>query len=306
LTSKDDVDAAKIIGVINEKSKLISAAFAEEIAKMPKEKVLFLSLVLILNKLKPEIIKNVYNIISKDLSLNFYPDIFETMENQFSAKISLEERRAIEGGGFYFGFAHPSYEEAIVISWNKPEIRGFVLEIFNALIREKQPEIRGWCGLILTKNLSVISFRKEAKNLILKVLNDKKAVTRYGVALAIKRFFQNIPADDRINYLKLLLKDKHREIRAASLETVNRNFADIPLEKSLEIISKGLKDRAAYVRLEAVGCVRSNMNALPERLVLKALKINKELCDYSGWFISYMAELTFSGFEQKVNERLKR
>lgn len=305
LTSRNDVDVAKIIAVLNEKSKTVKAAFAEEIAQMPTEKILFLSLAVILNPLKQELIKPVFNELGSEFNLRLYPDSFERLQNQFAEKISLEERRGGQGTGFYFRFTHPSYEEGVVNCWNRQEIKGFVLQILNSLIKNNNPMVRGCCGLCLMMNLSAISIKKEAYDLITRVLHDKNSITRYGVAEAVTNSFQNIPLDSRVDYLKLLLKDRHREIRAASIETVSHNFKNIPLKESLDIISRGLEDRAAYVRFATVQCVQSNMNSLPKQLVLRALEIQEKLCSYSGWFINYFSSMSHQNFKEEVERQFE-
>jgi hypothetical protein len=305
LTSRNDVDAAKIIQVLNEKSTTVKAAFAEEIAQMSTEKILFLSLAVILNPLKKELIKPVFNELGSGFNLRLYPDSFERLQNQFSEKISLEERHGGQGTGFYFRFMHPSYEEGVVNCWNRQEIKGLVLQILNSLIENNNPIVRGCCGLCLMLNLSAISIKKEAYDFINRVLHDKNAITRYGVAEAITKSFQNIPIDTRVDYLKLLLKDRHREIRAASIETVSHNFKNIPLKESLDIISIGLEDRAAYVRFATVQCVESNMTSLPKKLVLRALEIQEKLCSYSGWFINYFSNMSHNQFKEEFKQRFE-
>jgi hypothetical protein len=306
LTSRKDVDVAKIKNTINEKSMAVKSAFAEEILQMPKEKQLFLSLVLVLNPLTPETIKPVYDRISEELNVNTHSSSFEISENQFSEKINLEERDGIEGNKLYFRFTHPSYEEAIIASWRKPDIHGLVLKFLNALVTDNQPEVRGCCGLCLIRNLSEISFKSEAKKLINKVFHDKKTQARYGIAEGIENFFLDMPLDDRMDYLKLLLDDRHREIRAVSIRIVNSDFAYIPLKESLDIIEKGLEDQAATVRLDTVRCVRSHMDAIPDHLVHRALRISKELCHYSGWLIGYFASIEFGIFQRRANEHFIR
>jgi hypothetical protein len=51
--------------------------------------------------------------------------------------------------------------------------------------------------------------------------------------------------------------------------------------------------------------VRSTMAVLPEPLVLRALEVNNELRNYSGWLISYFASITYNDFKEKVEERLR-
>lgn len=305
LASRNDVDAAKIIEILNEKSKTVKAAFAEEIAQMPTEKILFLSLAIILNPMKQELIKSVFYELGSEFNLGLYPDSFETLQKQFAEKISLEKRNGGQGTEFYFKFTHPSYEEGLVNCWNRQEIKGFVLKILDSLIKNNNPMVRGCCGLCLMENLSEISFRNEANDLIGRVLHDKNAIARYGIAEAVIRSFQNIPLDRRVDYLKLLLEDRHREIRAASIETVSHNFKNIPLKESLEFISRGLEDRAAYVRFATVQCVHSNMTPLPKQLVLKALEVHERLCSYSGWFIGYFSSLSYKPFKEDVERQFE-
>ena len=306
LTSRRATNAVEIMNMIEEKSKSVSASFAEEIAQMSREEILFLSLLAILNRLKPEIIKVVYARIFEELNLDLHDGSFETLESQFYPKIGKEEIYGPEGRDYYYKFTHPSYEEAIVTSWNRKEIIGLVLKLLSALIKDDNPLVRGWFGLFLTKNLAEFSFKSQALGLITAIAHDRNVTTRYGVAEAVKRSFLRIPVGDRLSFLELLLKDRHREVRAASINTVSRNFVLIPKEQSLVIIQRGLEDRAAYVRLEAVDCVRFIIDVLPESVVFKAWSVLNELLHYSGWWISYSASLTYWDFKQKFEQRIGR
>lgn len=295
LASKD-VDELKIIDLlIKEKSKEVKEAFAEEIAKMEKEKMLFLSLAYILY-IEPAEIASIYENICEKFGLDFETSPFSSLQNQFIFKIKASREDA------KFEFTHSSYEAGLVSSWNRTEVKPFILKIMHELIENKQPVVRGSCGLILVKNFDEISFKNEAKLLITKILHDKNAITRYGVAQSIEYYFDEIPFDLSSEILEIMINDKHREVRAVTVVTIGKNFRKFPVEKSLEFLSQGLEDRAAWVRLAAVGEIRRNMNALPEQIIMKAITCCKELCDYTGWFIRYFASIICRIFEEEIKK----
>jgi HEAT repeat protein len=174
----------------------------------------------------------------------------------------------------------------------------------SELTKDNDPFVRGLCGFCFTENFAEISFKDEAKSLINAVLEDKSAHARNGVAEAVHYCFSDIPLNVALELLEKMANDRHREIRGAVVATIHQNFERIPRQESLRFISRGLEDRAAWVRLEAVGSVRSNFQDMPEELVTKALDCCKELCSYTGWFINFFANITYTHFKEEV-QRLK-
>jgi hypothetical protein len=156
-SSKEYVNPSKLRALIKEKSKAVKASFAEEIVQMSKEKIVFLSLISILSQLKPAVVKDIYHKISEHLKLNdSYQNSFESLEEQFATKVTLSEV------GFhtqYYGFTHVSYENGVVNSWNRDEVKEFLLEILKRLIKDSDPVVRGSCGLSLIKNFDDLSFK---------------------------------------------------------------------------------------------------------------------------------------------------
>ena len=300
LSSRSHNDLFNIELLIKKKSKEVKETFAEEITNMTKEKLLFLTLVNILQPVSSEIIKEVYLRKSKELGLDFERNSFELLEIQFNSKINQE--KAWSDDRTLFHFTHPSYEEGIVVSWNKNGIHPFFLSIMESLLKEENPRVRGSCGLSLIKNFEDNSFQDEAKQLIHNVLNDKKADARFGVAEGIRHFYSSIPPLVGLEYLGTMSRDRNSSIRAAAIETVGAYINNIPIDQVLRLIKQGLEDRAARVRLATVTVVRQNLKSLPKELILKALEVNKQLTDYTGWFISYFASMLYNGFEEDVNK----
>jgi hypothetical protein len=297
LASKDVEEPEIIKLLIKQKSKEVREAFAEEIAKMEREKILFLSLTYMLY-LRADEVESVYQRTCQKLGLDCETKSFSCLQEEFSYRIKPPTAYT------KFEFTHPSYEEGLVSSWNRIEVKPFFMKILNEVVKDELPAARGSCGLTLLKNFSDISFKDEAKQLIGSVLHDKSSITRYGIAQAFQSHFDEIPSDIALEYLEIMSHDRNGEIRATAVSTSGRNLEKIPLEKALKYISQGLEDRAAWVRLAAVGQVRHNMELFPEEVVIKAISCCKELCDYTGWFISDCAWMTYSTFEKEF-EKLK-
>jgi len=297
--SKDCSDVKMISSFIKEKSKETKEAFAEEIAKMNREKVLFLSVIYILPVLKMNEIETIYYKTCKKFRLDPEINSFEYLQKWFETKITSDPQKT------GFEFTHPSYEEGLIQSWNRIELKNLVLKILNELIKDDNSVVRGSCGFRLIENFEEISFKDEAKLLVDKIVHDKKAVARYGVASAIGYYFSRLPKSLALRCLDTIAEDRNREIRAIAPKIIGEHFNKIPKQKSLKLISKSLEDRAAWVRLSAVSSVMGNMEELPEEVVMTALTRCRELCNFSGGFISYFASLTYRHFEKEV-EKLKK
>lgn len=291
LASKDCDDLSSLNSIIKEKSKEVKEAFAEEIAKMNKEKVMFLSIVYILHRLGDEKIEAMYNKKCKEFGLDSETNPFEYLKEQFKSRITQDPQ---DTG---FEFTHPSYEEGLVKSWNRIEVKNFFHKIITSLSKEDDPHVRGLLGFALIKNFSEILFQNEVRQLVENLLNDSKVLTRAGVAYAIRYYFDGLPFKLSLKYIERMTRDKNREIRAAAIDTIGEHFQKFPKEQSLVLLSKALDDKAAYVRLATVFCVRRNMQELPKDIVKTALKRCGELSHYSGWFISYFASLDYHAFK---------
>jgi hypothetical protein len=299
LSSKNSLDKSQLDSLINEKSKAVKAAFAEEIAKMPKEKILFLTIIAILKPVKIPIVKSKYQELCENFGFDIDQYSFESLQNHFSAKIGRDWDED------YFEFTHPSYEEGIITSWNRIEIMNFFLKILDTLIRDENPRVRGSCGVILIKNLTEFRFEQKAEEFIEKILRDKKADTRFGVADAVSVYFQNLPFELGMNYVNRMINDRNRSIRIASIQTISRNFEKIPRNVALSFFEKGLEDRAAIVRLETLGCVRSHLSEMPDKLLTKTLETNEKLTNYTGWFIKFLANIDKRILEKEIKELRK-
>lgn len=297
-SSKNCLNIEFIKDIIKIKSKETKNVFTEEILCMEKEKELFLNLIYILQNVINIIeLNKIYNNICEKFKLNLEDNSFEYLKEWFKTKISInkyEDRDSLE-------FNHPLYEEGLIQSWNNN--KKFILDIFKVLINNKLHYIRGVCGYVMIKNYYEILFKKEAELIIENILLDKNAITRAGVAIAIQQHFNTLPLELGLKYLHILLKDRHRENRSKAVETIKKFYKLIPHEESMNIIKKGLEDRAAYVRLTAVSCVTSLLDELPEEISRMALKRCKELCNYSGWFISYFAHMTFYHLKERIEKK---
>lgn len=294
-------DFEDISKLISEKSKEVRLVFAEEISKMAKEKLLFLTLVYILAPVNPDIIKSLYLKQCMTFGLDSQKYSFEVMENHFNSKIN----RDLTGGDEHFKFTHSSYEEGIVASWSKDEIRNFFLKVLDSLICDENSRVRGSCGLCLIRNFEDLSsFGVETRNFINKVLHDKKPDARFDVAEGVQYYYAHLPSNIALEFLEVMSHDRNRSVRAAVIDTIRDNFRSIPAEEIFKFLSRGLEDKAAWVRLSAVGVVNANMDLefLPEEIVLEALEVNEKLLEYKGWLISYFAALTYNVFKEKVKE----
>jgi len=292
LASRDYDDIVTISSMIQEKSKEVKEAFAEEIARMKKEKIIFLSLVYVLHRLKAKRIRTIYTNKCDEFGLDSEKNPFDYLMRHFMSKVSQDQQDA------HFYFTHSTYEEGLVLSWNRIEVRASILKLLKGLIKEDDPFVRGSCGFCLTKNFAEISFKNEAKSLIKAVLHDKSAIARGGVALATRY----TPISLALELFETMATDSHREIRGEAVRLVRENFKRIPTEESLRFISRSLEDRAASVRLSTVELVEDYMKDLPEEVVTKALECCKELCNYSGYTLSYFANIIYVIFREKVQK----
>jgi hypothetical protein len=105
----------------------------------------------------------------------------------------------------------------------------------NILIRDENPRVRGCCGVILIKNLTEFRFEQEAKGFIEKILKDKKADTRFGVADAVRMYFQNLPFELGMNYVNRMSNDRNGSIRYAAIEAISRNFEKNPARSCFKL-----------------------------------------------------------------------
>jgi len=288
-------DLNVIKSIINKKSKETKKSFAEEVKNMNYERILFLSLNYILFSIEQNEIKTIYNEICLKNNLNAIKNNYEDLLQEFKYKIRISERNE---------FAHPSYEEGLVESWNYSEVFNFIIQVMNSLIKNKDPIVRGLVGFTLTENYGLIDKKEAIEPIILSVLKDKKADARLGVAMAASFYPKEIPLQFKIDLINRFIKDRHREIRACALNMISNDFELIPCDLRLNIIRQGLNDRAAFVRLEAVITVRSHLKSLPKEMVLNALECNKALLDYSGWFIRFIASIYYPIFKKEVEEYL--
>ncbi len=287
-------DLESIKTIINKKSKETKNAFAEEIAQMNKEGLLFFSLVCLLQPVDPTKIEQLYNDHCKTLGLNLELNSFRELENQYISKITRDETHG------EFNFKHSSYEEGVVTCWNRRGISDFLLDKIWKLMEDEQPRVRGSCGFSMVKFFRDINFQNDAEKIIYRVIKDKKTASRIGVAEAVSVYFSSIPLALGLKLLPLMIDDKNRYVRRYGVEAVASNFAKMPYDFAVRVLSGALNDRAAEVRQEAVHAVRVNMKAVPRQLVKQALDCNKRLCGFSGWNIMYFACILQDALEKEA------
>ncbi len=285
-SSIGSIELAQINALLKEKSKDIKLSFAEEITHMPKEKILFLSLVAILSSIKGQILKSTYCRISEHYPLK---GSFEKTAKEFEVKVSFDKAEQANEG--FYHFTHPSYEEAVINSWNDEEVKDFIMQIFSFLINQGDPFVKGCCGLSLMKYFYEFSFKEEAKALLLTLLNDKKAEARLGIVLGLEHSFRNFPIEMGLEFVKLIMKDKNSDIRDRALCIVSNNYHIIPIKESNEILSTALEDHADKVRYDAFLCIRTKENSLPAVLVKKAEIVHENLSKRGDWATKYFPEL---------------
>jgi hypothetical protein len=283
--------------LIKEKSKEVKEAFAEEIAKMAEEKIIFLSLVYLLGDLETEKIEAIYNRVCGKLELDPKGYPFEYLEGWFQFKITRYTQDV------QFEFTHPSYEEGLVRSWRNIRVQPLFFDLIGALIKEDYPVVRGWVGFYLVKNFKEMPAKEKANKLIHTILRDKSVDARNGVAEAVHAYSAELPLPTTLEYLEKMAVDSNRAIRTAVVRTVGDNLKNIPRETSLKFIAGGLEDRAAWTRLNAASLVTINLKDLPEEFAAKALNCLEKLQDYSGWTIRYFSGIYYRVLKRKL-ERL--
>ncbi len=301
LDSRKDVGIAWLEQLIKEKSKEVKEVFAEEIAAMDKEKIVFLSLLHILPSSAPPEIKAKYEEVCNRLDLDLESNSFELLRYQFSPKVSS---RHIDQGGFeFFEFSHPSYQEGLVLSWNRPHVRSIFLRMVQMLIKDEKPSVRGHVALCLVENFQNLTFKDEARSLIEPVFRDRNAVARFGAVFGLERNFENLPNALALLWLEISCRDPNREIRGSALEFVGQIFKKLPSDLSLRLLSEGIRDRAAYARMLAAKSIGFNMACLPQDIITDAKARLKELRNYGGWSVRKSAEIYESIFEDQLGKQ---
>jgi hypothetical protein len=288
-SSSNCVTFYELDSIFKEKSKNVKLSFAEEITHMTLDKVLFLTLTVIFTREKSDVIKRNYDQICNHLGFkqNRWDNAFEKFRSQLKEKVAFSQAPITQTE--YCRFTHPSYEDAVINSWNKIELKEFILQIYAYFITNGDDLAKGCCGLTLIRNLPDLSFEKEAKDLLLPLLNDKSIEPRLCVVLGLEQNFKNLPIKISIELIRTALNDKNSDIRHRCLCIVSNNFSLIPLCESNSIFSKALDDRATLVRFEAVRCVKFNSNAFTCDVVQKALIENEKFRCQKGWLTNYLS-----------------
>jgi hypothetical protein len=299
VSSQDSDNLDEIERIIQEKSKIIRASFAEEIVQMPQQHIVYLTVACIFANYDHHYLTETYDNICNKLNIDQkYP--MELLEELFSKKIIIEARpwsnRSI------CRFSHPSYEEGIVDSWNRYEIQPLFLKIIKILSQDSEPVIRGFCGLCLMKNYDSIESKKIVEELINRTIKDKVALTRFGLAQGLEVSFRKIPFDTALYYIDILLHDRNGQIRNQVIRIVSNNMDIIPYETVNKILTQSLEDRAAMVRIDTIQSIRRNYDLHPISLIKKALATNSVLCNSSIWLVNEMANTVQDDLCKKVKE----
>ena len=285
-SSKNITELSDLLELIDEKAKAVQASFAEEIAKMSTESILYLSLIVLLDGASCEVIIKTFKKLVLVLNVNKHSsNSFEALEKNFSSKVFLEHE---DGDEDYYHFTHPSYEEGVLNSWKREEVKDFIIEILKLLKDDSAPFVRGICGLNIIKNMNYLPSEEIAQNLVLDILGDKNYNTRLGIALGLESSFSKLSSVLRLELLRLLLRDLNGEIRGRAISIVSNNYDKISDLEVINIINKALEDRSGSVRFEAVRCVEINFENFSKDLVSKALTTIKDLRNHTDYKISYL------------------
>ena len=294
--SKKCVDLNELMNLMADKSKETPRAFAEEIKNMERERVLFLLVVFVLRRLEPKVVEGAYNRLCKKFGLNLEANPFSHLKRWFRNKVVPSRY------GRGYEFTHASYMEGIVESLTVRGITNFALTVFLHLANETSPFVRGFVGFTLVRHFDKIASMGRMRGLIDRILKDKKVEARLGPATAIRRNFAKLPEPLSQRYLMIMMDDTNRFVRKQAIYTIDDNFNKILEKERLEFLYKGLDDRAADVRLATVSCIDRHVTELPVDLVQKALDHEKELREYSGWYVSDWASIVYNVFRERIDE----
>ena len=294
--SKQCVDLSELMSLMASKSKETPRAFAEEIKHMEKEKVLFLLVVFVLQRLEPGVVEDVYTRLCKKLGLNLEANSFSHLKHWFRNKVV--PHREWRG----FEFTHPSYIEGIVASLAVRKVTNFALTVFSHLLEETNPFVRGFVGFTLVGHFGEIASMGKMRRLIDRTLKDKKVRTRIGPATAIRKNFAKLPEQLSQRYLMIMMGDTNRFVRKRAIYTIDDNFNKISENERLEFLYKGMDDRAADVRLATASCIDRHVGELPVDLIQKALDHEKELREYSGWDVRDYAHIVYNVLRERIDE----
>jgi len=205
--SKQCVDLSELMSLMADKSKETPRAFAEEIKHMERDKVLFLLVVFVLQRLEPRVVEDVYTKLCKKLELNLEANSFSHLKHWFRNKVV--PHREWHG----FEFTHSSYMEGIVASLAVREVTNFALTVFSHLLKETNPFVRGFVGFTLVEHFSKIASMDKMRHLIYLTLKDRKVETRLGPATAMSENFAKLPEPLSRRYLRILMDDSNRLVR---------------------------------------------------------------------------------------------
>ncbi len=292
---------SELENLIQLKAKKTQFAFGEEIAEMNKESRLFLTLVCILKSTSTIVVKEIYNRYCDELGLDLEANPIERIEAKYSSRVTKSKWSEKEE----YEFTHPTYEEGVVASWNRYEIKGFFSKVIESLSTETDPHVRGSCGYLLIQYYDEIPDKEQATKIILKVLKDKKTNARMGVAQSVESNFKRIQSPINMQLLSIMMKDKNRYIRVAAVTTARYNYSRLKFSDAVAVIELGIDDRAAEVRLDAIQGVRSLLKLLPNPLIDKAFERSKDLCKYKGWDIGESAIRVHRFFKEELTELRK-
>ena len=265
---------------IKERSKETAKIFANEIKNMSDDKILFLSFIFILSKIRVDIVKVVYEELVKELNIK-NPWEFERVLTWFKDdKINVTD---------FLLFSHPSYSEALEhLLIENGYITRINKEIFiKVLIKlsDKEETARD-VAFMVERNYKMIP--EDARNKLLIKLSDKEKAAQ-AVANVIARNFKHLP--EKVKNLLLELSDKEETARAVAWG-VEKHFDMLPKDTRNKLLIKlSDKEKASPAVAYAIA---ENFEHLPEEvrnLLFKLSDKEETAGEVAGIVAGYYNEL---------------
>jgi len=269
VATKNETNENTIRQKIDEYSKELTEVFAKEIIKLPKDRMLFLSFILVSENFEKEFIKQEYEKLKEEN--------FEDFE-----KILKEEYRVIPtiwgvGEKEILKFSHPSYSQAIPYVLEDVGCRKIFCNVLKELA-EKDSAVRDVARAV-AKNFDKLP--EDVRNLLFK-LAEKDSVAG-DVAQVIAYNFDKLPEDVRNLLFKLAEKDS--AVRGVAWAIID-NFDKLPEDVRNLLFELAKKDSAAG---DVAWAIVYNFDKLPEDVRNLLFELAKKDSAVRGvaWAIAY-------------------
>lgn len=253
----------ELIRLIHEKSMETSKQFAQEIMHMKHDKLLFLSLIFIPNKIEIDLAEKKYNELKIKLNLD-QPWEFTRLLNWFKKdKINLHEKK--------LEFSHPSYYGAFSYLLVEEE-NSVNKEIFSKVFHElsEHNKIAAYVASIIVFYYNILP--TNVQEILFRI--SGKLVKQHIIFGIIQRYYE-LPENVR-EFLFKLIEKKDDQID----EVLNYSFAIGAIIPRYNIFPKKIKDivtkaieKDHLVAFVVLGTLIKNFDSIPAKIRNKFIKI---------------------------------